>query len=85
LSDGRQRKWTARGELRDWVKAREYWDRAVQALELARIVSDADVQDRYVRIARHYRMLAEAEEQSASQKGVERRNMCKCRRHRSSW
>jgi hypothetical protein len=43
-------------------------------LELACNASDSDVQNRYATIAQHYRMLAEAEERSADQKGTERRS-----------
>jgi hypothetical protein len=64
----------AREELRDWVRARGYWDRAAKFLELACNASDSDVQNRYATIAQHYRMLAEAEERSADQKGTERRS-----------
>ena len=44
------------------MRAREYWDRAVEYLKLARAASDPDVQSRFLAIARHYRMLADAEE-----------------------
>jgi len=43
-------------------------------LKLARTASDPDVQSRFVAIARHYRMLADAEERSAEHKGAERRS-----------
>jgi len=56
------------------MRAREYWDRAVQYLKLAYTASDPDVQRRYVAIARHYRMLADAEERRAEHKGAERRS-----------
>jgi len=61
-------------ELRSWTSAREYWDRAVKYLKLARTASDPDVQSRFVAIARHHRMLADAEERSAEHKGAERRS-----------
>jgi hypothetical protein len=69
MSDNRGRR-----ELRDWVRARGYRDRAAKSLELACNASDPDVQNRYVTIAQHYRTLAEAEERSADQKGTERRS-----------
>jgi len=43
-------------------------------LELASNAADADVQNRYITIAQHYRTLAEAEERGAEQKGTERRS-----------
>ena len=43
----------ARDELRDWARAREYWDRAIRYLKLARTASDPDVRSRFVAIARH--------------------------------
>jgi len=69
MSDNRTRQ-----ELRDWTKARGYWDRAAEFLELASNTSDPNVQDRYITIAQHYRTLAEAEERGAKQKGTERRS-----------
>ena len=71
LSD---RRLLALEELRSWTRAREYWDRAVEYLKLARTASDPDLQSRFVAIARHYRMLADAEERSAEHKGAERRS-----------
>jgi hypothetical protein len=64
----------ARGELRDWARARGYRDCAADSLDLARNASNPDVKSRYITIARHYLMLAEAEERSADQKSVERRS-----------
>jgi hypothetical protein len=64
----------ARGELRDWVRARGYRDHAADSLDLARNASNPDVKSRYVTIARHYLMLAEAEERSAVRKSMERRS-----------
>ena len=69
MSDNRTRQ-----ELRDWTRARGYWDRAAEFLELASNAADADVQNRYITIAQHYRSLAEAEERGAEQKGTERRS-----------
>jgi hypothetical protein len=60
-------------ELRSWTRAREYWDSAVEYLKLTRTASDPDVQSRFVSIARHYRMLVDAEERGAEHKGAERR------------
>jgi hypothetical protein len=54
LSDERSQ---AREELRDWARAREHWDRAIEYLKLARDASNPDVQNRYVTIAQHYRAL----------------------------
>ena len=64
----------ARDELRDWARARVYRDLENKNLELARRASDRGVQKRYLTIAQHYRTLAEAAEQSAYQKGAERRS-----------
>ena len=64
----------ARGELRDWVRARGYRDHAADFLDLARSASNPDVKNRYVTIARHYLTLAEAEERSADRKSIERRS-----------
>jgi hypothetical protein len=44
----------------------------------ARNASNLDVKNRYVTIAQHYLTLAEAEERSADQKGVERRSRAAC-------
>jgi hypothetical protein len=60
--------------LRDWVRARGYRDQAADFLDLARSASNPDVEKRYITIARHYLMLAKAEERSANQKSVERRS-----------
>jgi hypothetical protein len=57
----------ARGELRAWTAAREYWDRAAGNLELALSAADPGVRDRYLRIAQYYRTAAEAEERAANQ------------------
>jgi hypothetical protein len=61
-------------ELRSRTSAREYRDRAVEYLKLARTASDPDVQSRFVTITRNYRMLADTEERSAEHKGAERRS-----------
>jgi hypothetical protein len=62
----------ARGELRRWTTAREYWNQAVGYLELARSAADPGIRDRYLKIARHYRTAAEAEEHAALQSTQER-------------
>lgn len=61
-------------ELRHWARARRYRDRAAEALELARNTPDPDIQNRYLTIAQHYRMLAAVEERTAEQRGAERRS-----------
>jgi hypothetical protein len=66
MSDNRTRQ-----ELRDWTKARGYWDRAAEFLELASNTSDPNVQDRYITIAQHYRTLAEAEERGAEHQAAD--------------
>jgi hypothetical protein len=74
LSDRPHGELHARGELRDWVRARGYRDHAADFLDLARSASNPDVKNRYVTIARHYLTLAEAEERSADRKSIERRS-----------
>jgi len=69
MSDNR-----ARQELRHWTRARGYWNRAAEFLELASNASDPNVRDRYVTIAQHYRILAEVEERGAEHKGTDRRS-----------
>ena len=64
----------ARDELLALARAREYWDRAIKYLKLARLASDADVQGRFMAIAQHYRALAQAEERNAERMDVERRS-----------
>jgi hypothetical protein len=64
----------ARDELLALARAREYWDRAIKYLKLARLASDADVQRRFMAIAQHYRALAQAEERNAERMDVERRS-----------
>ena len=56
------------------MAAERYRDRAAEFLELASNASNSDVQNRYVKIAQHYRSLAEAEGRSAEQKGTKRRS-----------
>jgi len=64
----------ARDELLALARAREYWDRAIKYLKLARLASNADVQRRFMAIAQHYRALAQAEERNAERMNVERRS-----------
>lgn len=64
----------ARDELCDWARSRECWDRASRYLKLARSAADKDVQRRFARIARHYRMVALAKRREAMRKGAERRS-----------
>ena len=64
----------ARDVLLSWARKREYWDRAIRYLKLARFASDPDVRGRFMIIARHYRSVAEAEERIAEQVGIKRRS-----------
>ena len=64
----------ARKELRHWANVRKYRDQAIRYLELARMTARADAQNRFIKIAQHYRTLADAEERDAESKGVERRS-----------
>jgi hypothetical protein len=77
LSDSRPQaklgaKLDARRELRRWTAAREYWERAVAHLELARSAADPGIRSRYLRIAQYYRTAAEAEERAAFESADER-------------
>ncbi len=63
---------TARELLLIWARAHAYRDRATAYLDRARSASDADVRDRFVVIAQHYRTLAKAEERSAEQAAARR-------------
>ena len=63
-----------REELRHWAKSREYRERAIGYLELARLTPNVEVQNRFIKIAKHYRSLADAEERDAESKVVERRS-----------
>ena len=63
-----------REELRHWEKAREYRERAIDYLELARIAANLDAQNRLIKLAQHYRALADAEEREAENKSVARRS-----------
>ena len=64
----------ARDVLLSWARKREYWDRAIRYLKLARFASDPDVRGRFMIIARHYRALAEAEERIGKQGAIKRRS-----------
>jgi hypothetical protein len=55
------------------AKARDFRNRATEYLNGARVASDSNVQRRFVDIAQHYRLLAEAEVSSAERMGAERR------------
>ena len=57
-----------REQLRHWKKAREYRERAIGYLELARLTPNLDAQNRFIKIAQHYRTLANAEERDAKAK-----------------
>jgi hypothetical protein len=60
---------SAREILRDWARAPEYSKRAAEFLELARHASLPAVRRRYVKIAEHYRALAEVEKRVQVKKG----------------
>ena len=64
---------SAREELLAWAKARDFRERANEYLNRARHEPDGDVQSRFVDIARHYQILAEAEASNADRMGNERR------------
>jgi hypothetical protein len=59
---------SAREVLRDWAKAPGYSNRAAEFLELARCAPLPAVRKRYLRIAEHYRKLAEAEKSAQIKK-----------------
>jgi hypothetical protein len=59
--DQPQGKPRAREVLRDWARAPGYSVRAAEFLELARCAPLPAVRRRYLRIAEHYRTLAEVE------------------------
>jgi hypothetical protein len=52
---------SAREVLRDWARAPGYSKRAAEFLELARCAPLPAVRKRYLKIAEHYRTLAEVE------------------------
>jgi hypothetical protein len=57
----------ARDVLLSWARASAYEDRAVEYLKLADLASDRTVQNRFIAIARHYRILAQIERRVASE------------------
>jgi len=59
--DEPQAKPRAREVLRDWARAPGYSKRAAEFLELARCAPLPAVRKRYLKIAEHYRTLAEVE------------------------
>jgi hypothetical protein len=61
-------------ELRHCKKAREYHERAIGYLELARLTPNLDAQNRFIKIAQRYRALTDAEERDAESKSIERRS-----------
>jgi hypothetical protein len=63
----------ARDELLAWAKARDFREQANQYLNRARLEPEGDVQRRFVDVAQHYRLLAEAEASNAGRLGNERR------------
>jgi len=72
LDNDRRQQPGARELLLRWARAHAYWDRAAEYSRLARSTSDADVRQRFIVIAQHYRTLARAEERSAEQAGARR-------------
>jgi hypothetical protein len=62
----------ARDVLVSWARKRECWDRANDYLRLARSTPAADVRDRFVAIAQHYRALAIAEQRIGGPTGATR-------------
>ena len=61
----------ARDELLAWARARDFRDRAIEYLNRAApLSSDGDVQRRFIAIARHYRLLAQAEADKAERLGM---------------
>jgi hypothetical protein len=63
-----------REEIRRWTRADTYRDQAISYLKLAGMTVDPDVQNRFIKIAQHCRMLADAEERDAESKGLGRRS-----------
>jgi hypothetical protein len=61
-------------ELRHWVNVRKYREQAIRYLEIARTTADPEAQNRFIKIAQHYRTLADAEERDAESRGAERRS-----------
>jgi hypothetical protein len=67
------RRTSGRDELLAWAKARDFRERANEYLNRARLEPNGDVRRRFVDVARHYGILAEAEASNASRMGEERR------------
>jgi hypothetical protein len=63
---------SAREVLRDWARAPGYSHRAAAFLELARCASLPAVRKRYLKIAEHYRTLAEVEKRVQLKKSLTR-------------
>ena len=70
---GQRRASSARDELLAWAKAGDFRERATEYLNRARLAPDDNVQRRFIDIARHYRIIAEAEASNADRLGDERR------------
>ena len=66
------RRTSGRDELLAWAKARDFRERANEYLNRG-LELDCDVRRRFVDVARHYGILAEAEASNASRMGEERR------------
>jgi hypothetical protein len=65
----------ARDELLAWARARDFRERAIEYLNrAAHLSSDGDVQRRFIAIARHYRLLAQAEADKAERLADARRS-----------
>ena len=59
-----------------WIRTRAetYRNQAISYLKLAGMTVDLDVQNRFIKIAQHCRMLADAEERDAESRGIGRRS-----------
>ena len=57
----REKQPRAREVLLSWARAGKYREEATRFAKLAHSASDADVRDRFVTIAQHYRTLLQAE------------------------
>jgi hypothetical protein len=63
----------ARDVLLSWPRAGKYRKEATRYVKLAHSVSDSDVRDRFITIARHYQALMEAEERTNEENAAIRR------------
>jgi hypothetical protein len=63
-----------REEIPQWTRAETYRNQAISYLKLAGMTVDLDVQNRFIKIAQHCRMLADAEERDAESRGIGRRS-----------